>query len=349
VGTHGINLFRQIAINQAPLVATGSSITNAVTGAVITTNTPGNATLRKPFQGVGINNFFQNQSTAQSSYNSLQMSLTRRFSNGIQFLASYTLAKSIDNASGQGGGPGTGGVVNPGGVGETSGILGNQRDNRANRGRSDFDRKHRFVFSALYDLPLGKFAGSSSAGKLLLDNWQLATIVTSMSGLPIDIVDTGAGSFYGLSAGGAALARPNLISDPFSNVPAGFFFNPAAFARPVVLAGQVIPSSGGTAVAGAIGTDIGTLGRNVLRGPHQNNVDFSIIKRFRIGEGKNIEFRSEFFNLFNTVNYANPISDLNAAVIDPLTGRITNPGRFGKIISTSSNPRLMQFALKFNF
>ncbi|HEX8139645.1 MAG TPA: TonB-dependent receptor [Pyrinomonadaceae bacterium] len=354
VGTHGVNLFRQVGINQAPLVPVGGSITNAVTGAVITTNTPANAALRAPYQGVSVNGFFQNQSTAQSNYNSLQLSLTKRFSRGLQFLASYTLAKSIDNASGQGGGAGIGGVVNPGGVGETSTIIGNQLNNRANRGRSDFDRKHRFVFSFLYDLPQPGFAEHGAAGRLLFGNWQLAGIVTAMSGLPIDIVDTGAGSFYGLSGGSAPLARPNLVGDPFSNVPAGYFFNPAAFARPIILAGQVIPSSGGTAVAGAAGTDLGNVGRNILRGPHQNNVDFSVIKRFRITESKNLEFRTEFFNLFNQVNYANPISDLNAVAssggtIDAVTGRVTNPGSFGRIISTSNNPRLIQFALKFNF
>lgn len=353
VGTRGANLFRQVAINQAPLVATGSSITNPVTGAVITTNTPANAALRAPFQGVSVNGFFQNQSTAKSEYNSLQLSLTRRFTNGLQFLASYTRARSIDNASGQGGGPGAGGVLNPGAVGETSAILGDQFDKRANRGTSDFDRKHRLVFSALYDLPTPGFAGESKAGKAIFGNWQLATIITSMSGLPIDIVDTGSGSFYGLSGGSTVLARPNMVGDPFSNVPAGYFFNPLAFARPVVAAGAVIPSSGGKAVAGAIGTDFGTLGRNVLRGPHQNNVDFSIIKRFRLSESKNIEFRSEFFNLFNTVNYANPISDLNAVPAANFnadgTLKAGGAGRFGQIISTSNNPRLMQFALKFNF
>jgi hypothetical protein len=281
------------------------------------------------------------------------MSLTRRFSNGLQFLASYTFAKSIDNASGQGGGPGAGGVLNPGAVGETSAILGNQHNNRANRGRSDFDRKHRFVFSALYDLPTPQFAQGSQGGKLLFGNWQLGTIITSMSGLPIDIVDTGSGSFYGLSSGTTVLARPNIVGDPFSNVPAGYFFNPLAFARPVVAAGAVIPSSGGTATAGAAGTDIGNIGRNILRGPHQNNVDFSIIKRFPIGENKNVEFRTEFFNLFNSVNYANPISDFNAvpAVNLNADGTIKSggAGRFGQIISTSNNPRLVQFALKFNF
>jgi hypothetical protein len=354
VGTEGVNLFRQVGINQSRLASPANPITNAVTGAVITSNTPANASLRAPFQGVSINGFFQNQSTAGSKYDSLQASLTRRFSAGLQFLVSYTLAKSTDNASGQGGGPGAGGVLNPGAVGETSPILGNQLAYNANRGRSDFDRKHRLVVSALYDLPTPGFARSSQGGKLLLGDWQLSTIVTSMSGLPIDIVDTGSGSFYGLSGGSAPLARPNLIGDPFSNVPAGFFFNPLAFARPVVAAGAIIPSSGGTATAGAVGTDIGNIGRNILRGPHQNNVDLSVIKRFRFLETKTIEFRTEFFNLFNTVNYANPISDLNAVpaanfnadgTINPALGA----GRFGRIISTSSNPRLIQFGLKFTF
>jgi hypothetical protein len=356
VGTQGASLFRQVGINQARLASPANPITNAVTGAVITTNTPGNAGLRAPFQGVSVNGFFQNQSTADSRYDSLQMSLTRRFANGLQFLASYTLAKSTDNASGQGGGPGAGGVLNPGAVGETSPILGNQLVNEANRGRSDFDRKHRFVFSALYDLPTPKFAEGSSAGKLLLGDWQISSIVTSMSGLPIDIVDTGAGSLYGISGGSAPLARPNLVGDPLKNVPAGYFFNPLAFARPRVTGGQVIPSSGGIAfadttcsLATVICTDLGNVTRNLLRGPHQNNIDFSVIKRFRFLETKSIEFRTEFFNLLNTVNYANPISDLNAATVNATTGQIIDPGRFGKIISTSSNPRLVQFGLKFNF
>jgi len=337
VGTRGRNLFRQVAINQARLVPTGGSITNAVTGAVITTNTPANAALRAPFQGVGNNNFFQDQSTAKSNYNSLQVSLTKRFSKGMQFLAAYTWAKSIDNASGQGGGGGLGGVIDPGAVGETSAILGNQFDDRANRGVSDFDRTHRFVLSYLWELPTPSFARDSNAGRLLLGNWQLGGIITAMSGLPIDIVDTGAGSFYGLSGGTTVLARPNLVGSPFSNVPAGYYFNPLAFARPTVAAGAVIPSSGGAATAGAIGTDFGNVGRNLLRGPGQNNVDFSIFKRFPIGETKNIEFRTEFFNLFNHVNLANPLSDFNAG------------SSFGRITAASNNPRIIQFALKFNY
>ena len=122
--------------------------------------------------------------------------------------------------------------------------------------------------------------------------------------------------------------------------------------------GQAIPSSGGAAVAdttcsnaAVVCTDLGNVGRNVLRGPKQTNVDFSVIKRFPTSESKNIEFRAEFFNLFNQVNFANPISNLNAipATSFNATGQIINPGDFGRIISTSNNPRIIQFALKFNF
>ena len=178
-----------------------------------------------------------------------------------------------------------------------------------------------------------------------------------MSGLPIDIVDSNAGSFYlGPNNG---LSRPSWVpgatrNTAFSNIPPGYFFNPFAFMRPTVLAGQLIPSSSGTATAAATGTDFGNVGSNVLRGPKQMNVDFSVIKRFPFGESKNIEFRAEFFNLFNHVNFANPISNLNAFAssggsIDPNTGQLINPGDFGRIISTSNNPRLIQFALKFNY
>ena len=357
VGTRGLNLFRNVGINQARLASPQHPITNEVTGKVFTTNTPGNAQLRAPFQGASITAFGQRQTSAQSTYNSLQVSLTKRLSKGLQFLSAYTYAKSIDNASG--------GTLGSGGGSDSGFILGNQLDNRANRGVSDFDRTHRFVLSYLWDLPRPPFAANSPTGRWLLSNWQVAGIVTAMSGLPIDIVDSGAGSFYGLAGGNNALARPNWApganrSTVTSNIPTGYFFNPSAFARPLVLANQSIPSSNGAAVADptcgqptVLCTDFGNVGRNVLRGPKQTNVDFSIIKRFPIRESKNIEFRAEFFNLFNQVNLANPISNFNAVPkdsIDQNTGRIIgDPGEFGRVNSTSNNPRLIQFALKFNY
>jgi hypothetical protein len=354
VGTRGLNLIRSVGINQARLASPQQPIINAVNGRVITTNTADatNVSLRAPYQGVEVGGFLQIQTTAQSTYNSLQMSLTRRLSRGLQFLAAYTYAKSIDNSSGTNGGSADA-------VRDTAIILGNQLDNRANRGLSDFDRTHRFVLSYLWDLPKPSFAKKSTTGRLLFSDWQVAGIITAMSGLPIDVVDGGAGGFYGMNAGNNALARPNWAAGATpgaanSNVPTGYFFNPFAFVRPVIQAGQLIPSSNGAARADGLGTDFGNVGRNVLRGPRQTNVDVSIIKRFRIREQKSLELRADFFNLLNHVNFDLPISNLNVITssggsIDANTGRIINPGDFGRIVATSNNPRLIQFAVKLNF
>ena len=359
VGASGRKLFRQVAINQAQLASPQNPVTNTVTGAMFMANAPADAQLRAPLQGVSINGFSLNESTADSSYNSLQLSVTARPSNRTQFLAAYTYAKTIDNASGMGGGAGISGVVNTGAVNDSGPILGNQNDPRANRGPSDFDRTHRFVVSYVWEMPKPGFAGDSRSGRLALWNWQSSGILTAMSGFPIDIVDTGAGSLYGLDKGANPLARPSLVAGmtcegATQNVPTGYFFNPTVFARPMVQAGQPIPSSGGTATASAVGTDIGDAGRNCLRGPRQVNVDFSMAKFFPLAESRNVEFRTEFFNLFNHANFANPISNLNALFgsggkLDSTTGQVLNSGNFGRIISTSNNPRIVQFSLKFNF
>jgi hypothetical protein len=359
VGAKGKRLLRQVAVNQARLASPQNPITNAVTGAVIATNTPGNAFLRAPLQGVSVNGFSLNESAAISSYDSLQMSLTERLSHGLQFLAAYTFAKSIDNASGSGGGAGIVGIVNTGAVNDSSLILGNQRDSRANRGASDFDRTQRLVWSYLWDLPKPAFASRSRFYRLVIWSWETSGILTAMSGLPIDVVDTGAGDLYGLARGTNPLTRPSLVAgmscqDSLRSATDGYFFNPRVFARPLVAAGQPIPSSGGALIASTAGTDIGNVGRNCLRGPRQVNLDFSIAKLFPLDESRSFEFRAEFFNLFNHPNFANPISNLNALFasggsIDPATGQVLNAGNFGRIISTSNNPRIIQFALKFSF
>ncbi len=345
VGTRGLNLFRQVAINQARLATAQNPITNELTGAVIATNTPANASLRAPFQGVTINGFGVNQTTAQSTYHSLQTSLTVRLARRLNLLTAYTFAKSLDNGSGAGGGAGVSGVVNTGAVGDTGAILGNQIDARANRGVSDFDRSQRFVLNALWDLP---------GRGIVLKGWTVSSIVTTMSGLPVDIVDTQAGSLYGLSGGSAPLARPSTApgatcGSARSTAPDGFYFNPLAFVRPVVQTGQPIPSSGGAALAAAVGTDLGNVGRNCLRGPSQANVDLALSRSFRLAEGKSLAFRVESFNLFNHVNYANPLSNVTGATVNATTGQVTAPGNFGRIISTSSNPRILQLGLTFRF
>ena len=107
-------------------------------------------------------------------------------------------------------------------------------------------------------------------------------------------------------------------------------------------------------MASAAGTDIGDVGRNCLREPRQVNLDFSLAKLFPVFESQDFEFRADVLNIFNHPNFANPISNLNALIasggrIDPTTGQVLSGGNFGRIISTSNNPRIVQLAVKFNF
>jgi hypothetical protein len=342
VGSRGVKSFRGVAVNQARIASLNHPITNAVTGQVITDNSIENASLRAPLQGVSSAFFLLNESNAQSTYHSLQASLNRWFSRGLQFSASYTFSKSIDNASNPGGGANSNGSLDRGGGLDTANVWGNQLNPRANRGLSDFDRTHYFVFSSVWNLPEPSFVRSSAATRHLFSNWQVSGIVTAMSGLPVDIFDPTGGLLYGLFG-----ARPNWA--PAANakiaktsVPAGYYFNSSAFSQAMVQPGQPIPSAHDpTAIvdpAAEAGTDIGNVGRNVLRGPNQINLDFSVGKRFPLteSESSSLEFRADFFNLLNHPNRDNPVSDISTA-------------DFGKVLSFSSSPRIVQFALRFTF
>jgi len=285
VGSKGTKLINVYTLNQgtslatAPYTASGFSTNKALNG-------------------------FQMATTdADSLYNSLQASLTKRFSRGLMFLASYTFAKSIDDASGQ---PGN----------EFAAVPGDQQNRRSNRSISDFDRQNRFVLSGTYDLP--KFYGGNSAiGTRIANGWQVGGIATLQSGAPFSVVCVSGSALYN---------RADLIS---STNPAGSgsvesrlggFFNKSAFASTCT---NTAP--------------FGTSGRNILRGPDQRNVDFSIVKFIPIQEKTKLEFRSEFFNALNRVNFANP----NNNVMVPLT--------LGTITSDATGPRVIQFALKLSF
>ena len=339
-GSHGVKLFRSVAVNQAKIASLNHPITNAVNGQLITDNSIENASLRAPLQGVSSAFFLLNESSAQSSYHSLQASLNRRFSRGLQFSASYTLSKSIDNASNPGGGATSDGSLDRSGGLDTANVWGNQLNPRANRGVSDFDRTRYFVVSFVWNFPEPSFAHGSAATRLLFSKWQVSGIVTAMSGLPVDVFDPIGGLLYGLFG-----ARPNWApranaKSAKNNVPADYYFNPEAFSQAVVQPGQPIPSvhdpNALVDPAAEPGTDIGNVGRNVLRGPNQSNLDFSVEKRFQLAESRALEFHADFFNLLNHANRDNPVSDISNA-------------DFGKVLSFSSSPRIVQFALKFSF
>jgi Carboxypeptidase regulatory-like domain/TonB dependent receptor len=310
VGSRGVKLLRRVGIAQSLL----ASPQNPVNG--ITTNTPDNADLRSPFPGLSPNGFVQFQTSGSSSYNSLQTSLTKRLGHGLQFLASYTFSKSIDDAA-------SGSILGDSRI--TSD--GDQHNLRLNRAPSDFDRPHRFVVSFTYDLPGYK---ENAMLRSLTSNWEFAGILTVQSGTPLDIVDSLGGALFGGSNSSTGIiSRASFAPGATAGTAEGHgsvesrlnqFFNKNAF----------VPAADGL---------FGDLGRNILRGPNERNVDFSFLRRFPLKwmeRSTMVEFRAEFFNVFNFVNFANPVTDIEA-------------GTFGQIQNTSTSPRIIQFALKYNF
>jgi hypothetical protein len=144
-------------------------------------------------------------------------------------------------------------------------------------------------------------------------------IVTLQSGVPFSIL--GSDSLFAVTQGDLATGRTVQSAIKSGNVVdrLNAYFDTSAFVAPT-----------------ADTTDFGTLGRNIIRGPKQINTDFSIFKAFPVTEAQKLEFRAEFFNLFNNVNFANPVS-------------VVTSGNFGQIAQTTTGPRVLQFALKYNF
>jgi hypothetical protein len=262
----------------------------------------------------------QAATSSNSHYDSLQLSLTRRFTKNLQFLMAYTYGKSIDYYSGSG-------------INELFAVAGDQRDWRTNRGRSDFDRKQRFVFSSVYDLP--KFGVQSKAADMLVNHWQLATIATFQSGLPFSVIDAPNNNII-QRANFASTFSGSIVCNGSTQSCLNAYIAPTAFAlsRPI-LSGAAI----GTVNNTAFNPDapFGVVGRNAFTGPGQKNVDFSVVKFFPFNERFRGEFRTEFFNIFNWANFANPNN--NVAV----------PTTLGRITASSAGPRVIQFAFKVGF
>jgi hypothetical protein len=242
--------------------------------------------------GTALGNITQVESTGNSSYNALWIAVNQRLKRGLLFNANYTWSKSIDYNS-----------LSSQGV-----VVQNSYDLRGDRGLSDFDARHRFVVSAIYELPF--------RGNQLVEGWQVATIVQSQSGSPVNIV-TSNSTINGV----VNTLRPDVTG-------------------PISIIGGVerwFDTSVFTSVA-----RFGSLGRNLVIGPPFNNIDFSVIKTFKMGDTARAQFRAEFFDLFNHPNFGQP----GNVVGTPSFGRITNT-RFPTGESGSS--RQVQFALKLMF
>jgi len=267
---------------------------------------------RRPFPAVD-GSIAEIQSSGRSNYNSLQVRAEKRFSHGLTFLAAWTWAHSLDLASNADLGAQNGG------------------DFRYNihpyweYANSDFDIRQRFVFSYLYELPFGtgkRFA--SGAGKItnhIIGGWQIGGITSVSTGNWFTIVD-GNGNF----ANTDGQARPDLVGNPHDKpCVADTYFNTCAFADP------------------SLG-NFGNVGRNTIQGPGYQIWDFSLFKVFQITERSKLEFRSEFFNMFNHANLqfakSGPQNSINTTTL--------GTPEFG-FLTAARDPRQIQFALKFSF
>lgn len=287
----------------------------------ITINTANNGVARSRAQGInGYGGFQLFDNAAYSHYEALQFTVSRRWG-GNYFQSAYTFGKSTDATS-------TGNTA-------FNTAFNDQTNLASSRGLSDFDHKHRFVVSYNYSFPF--FADASGFKGALLRGWGVSGIVTAQSGTPFSIFDSGGGTAFLLATSSpitATLAAGKTFADGLTHgsVEARLngYVNFAAFTPVAVL----------TAAQGGDGsvTGFGTLGRNIYRGPFQQNWDFSLIKNIRVTERQSVRFTTDFFNIWNHANFANPAST-----------DVESPGNFGVITSTKGTPRLIQFSLRYAF
>jgi len=293
VGNHGYDLLQFRELNQ-PIYVPGQT-------------TQANKDLFRPFPG--FTSILRSSNWGTSNYNGVETSVTRRFTNGLQFQASYVASRSMDTSS----------RFHSGATNRTYLMMPQDtNDVNAEYAPSEYDARHRVVLSEIYELPFGvnKRWLRSGPAAAVLGNWTVASISTFQSGFPYTIYD---GSDPCLRAGNwTPSCRPNLVGDPNAGPKtAAEWFDIAAFQR--APAGQS-----------------GNAPRNSVRGPGMINTDLSFIKRVPFGNTRAVDIRIEGFNIFNRVNLGVPVTDLSSS-------------SFGRIQSTATNAREFQFGMKIRF
>jgi hypothetical protein len=302
---------------------------NQGTPYTITSNTTTNALARAPYAGINpalLEAFYPN---SDSHYNSLQATVSHRFSKGLYFQSAYTFSKSIDDVS-------------------TASVafitrVNDQNSGTASRGLSDFDHRQRFVTSLNYALPF--YSTSHDFVGYALGGWEVDSVIVAQSGSPITDFDSGGASAYQLASAPVATADfapgfgcGNALQTGSLAAKIANWMNPNAY-QPVAAAG-LLP--GGT-------TGYGDSPRNCVIGPRQSNVDFTLGKTFKLGERQNLRFRAEFFNLFNHPSFQNPLGTGTANVANGVCPGPSTQCFNGQITQTNGTPRLIQFSLKYGF
>lgn len=326
VGTRGTRLAESRALNRAYLASPGAPING------VTTNTVAAANLaaRVPYQGITVGGLSRIETYGFSNYSSLQSTLRRQLNHGLFLQAAYTWSKAMTTVTG---GDGQNGVF-AGGSGNS-----NDPNNRyARYGLAGYDRTNRLVVTYAWQIPgvtkHGSFARVATSG------WKFNGVTTFQSGKPLTFTDSRNGTAYGTSSraqflvgkgngdivnrnGGSMLTR--IKANTFLNTGLG-----GTAALPFTIAPAV---HDGTAI------DYGNSGVGVARGPGNNNWDMTLAKETKVGglrEGATLTFRTEFFNVWNHAQYSNP-------------GTAVNTASYGVISSSAVAPRLIQFAVKYQY
>lgn len=330
VGTHSTRIETTNQINQALL----ASPQDPVNG--LTVNTVANAAQRVQIAGIAPSGLNQAQWIGKSNYNGLQALFTRRLSHGIQVGAAYTYSKTLTDVTGVGTFPLGGGAYN------------NQLSPNGGYGPADFDFRHRFVANYLWNLPA--FHNNQGVAGKILSNWSASGVIVAQTGPALTFTDTSAGSIFGLvgtGVVGATLCQgftaANILMPGPTQANLGGLFNKHAFGTTNPITGAFTPCQ--TSVGD--GSGFGTLGRGVVYGPGQHNMDMAIYKDIKVGglsEGGSVQFRAEFFNTFNTPQFATQTTVQFSTAITQV-----NAPNFGQVTATTVSPRIIQFGLKYTF
>jgi outer membrane receptor protein involved in Fe transport len=322
VGTHSDHRSGQVEFDQADL----ASPEHPVNGE--TNNSIANATARMPIQGISQGSLLTD-SVFIANYNALQTSVRRQFTRSFQLEASYTWSKNLDEVNGEVGTD----------IFELQLPTNNQHDLRhSSYGLAGTDRDQRVVVSFLWQAP--RFTSIPSIARQVLNGWEFSGIALFQSGIPLSVFDGNAGSVYALLGGEVRAQRtgssPSTHGSLYSRVLNGYL-DPAAFTR-------APEAPFGTSLADQ---DFGNSGVGIVRGPGQHNMDLAIERTFPIHDSHQFRFRTEFFNLTNTPQFGNPSTSLGYT--DPTLLNPSANSTFGKITGTVANPRIIQFAAKYQF
>jgi Carboxypeptidase regulatory-like domain/TonB dependent receptor len=263
---------------------------------------------------------------ANSSYNALESSLRKRFGHGLAFLASYTYSKSIDDVSSFNI---TGSASQP--LAGENDLAQDPFDLAAERGRSMFDARHRFVLSYEWNLPFWRQARSWYGH--VLGNWQLNGIFSATTGTPFTVFDSNDVALEGSAPEitGFSSERPNVVGDPFKPGPVAANPNCVAPTQTRVAAHWFNPCAFVEASTGTFGDE----GRNAIQGPGYSDWDFSAFKNIQLTENDRLQFRAELFNFLNHTNLRLPETDIQSPTIG--------------VIQQDVGPRVIQVALKLLF